>query len=352
MRRGWMDWVAQEVPRDTLAQRVRSVAEALEQRGLGALVLYSGFPRAAQVSALSHFVPFWSQALLVVTRSGRSLLTMATTGRTVQWIHTTSVVDEVLVGADIGAVAARWLQQQGLADQALGVAALDDLPHAVHAALAQGLGGHRLVEASAWYAGLAAGFGATPAVAARAHGLARTALDGVAGSGWRDAHAVVAALDAHCRSQGAEEVAVYLAPDLQRDARLRRLEGAVNLGASVALQLSLAYKGHWLRLASSFDHHQGRLTPRPRATALHGLLDQAQATGAQADAALAQLGLALESGRVEGVRGGVPLATLRTLQAGAGIGDWPAAASLTLVLREAEGSRLLITHSPAAATAA
>lgn len=356
MRRGWMDWDAREVPRELLLQRVRLVAAECDRRGLQALLVYSGFPRSAQVSALSHFVPFWSQALLAVTRTGRSLLTMATTGRTVQWIHTTSVVDEVLVGPEIGAVAARWLVQQGLQGSAVAVAGLDDLPHATHAGLRQELDEIRLLDAADWYSELGAGFAPTAAVADRAQAIAQAALDSLTQAPWENAHAVVAALDAHCRREGAEEVAVYLAPDLQRDARLRRLEGDAPMGSGVAVQLTLAYKGHWLRIGGSFVHDRGRFTSHTHAAAAQVLLAQAAASGATLDAALSglltQLGGALEGGHLEGVRGGLPLATLCEVGTGMPPTAWPPGSSLTLVLRQPAGSRVLISYPKAAATAA
>jgi len=257
MRRGWMDWVPEEVPRERLDQRVEQVARACQTQGVDALLLYGSFVRPARVSVLTHFVPFWSQAALVVARDGRTMLTMATTGRTVQWIRHCALVDEVRVGPDIGHTAGQWLHECGLG-QNLALADRDDWPQPALDGLKRTLPDASLHLANGWYDALDARFGPTVGVAARALELARGGLAQVEAPSEggdtheRGAHDIVAAIDGHCRAQGAEEVSVLVAPDLQRSARLQRLEGPAQLGSHFAVQLSVAYKGHWLRCASSF----------------------------------------------------------------------------------------------------
>lgn len=256
MRRGWMDWLPAEVPREGLKQRIEQVARACEAQGVDALLLYSSFVRPARVSVLTHFVPFWSQAALVVTHDGQTMLTMATTGRTVQWIRQCAVVDEVRVGPDIGHTAGQWLQERGLG-RSLALADRDDWPQLALDGLKRVVPEARLHLANGWYDTLDAGFGPTAWVAARARELARAALAQVerlspGDSSEQLAHDIVASLDGYGRARGAEEVSVLVAPDLLRSAQLQRLEGGVQLGLHFAVQISLAYKGHWLRCASSF----------------------------------------------------------------------------------------------------
>ncbi len=50
------------------------------------------------------------------------------------------------------------------------------------------------------------------------------------------------------RELGAEEIYIAAAPDLERDARFRRIEGEVELGKTFALRATVAYKGTWIRL--------------------------------------------------------------------------------------------------------
>lgn len=355
MRRGWLDWVAEEMPREVIESRMREVGAACRRHGVFALVLYTGFTRPAQVSALSHFVPFWSQAVLVVTDSGRSLLAMATTGRTVQQIRKASVVDEVLVGPEAGAVAAKWLQENGASGQSVAVVGGDDLPHMVHAGLRGGLPDTKLVDAP-WYGELAARFTATAPVAARIREIAEAALKGLEGERWADAHAIVASIDRRCRSAGAEEVAVYLAPDLDASGRLHRIEGPVRLGARIAVQLTLAYKGCWVRVAASYRQDAGTLVELQESAAARAALAAAARQDGDLAAALegvrreAQCGV--ETGWLEGVRGGLPLATLHEVQPEMPALAWPAGSSLTLGLRRKDGTRLIVTHPKAALAAA
>lgn len=339
MRRGWMDWVPSEVPEALLRERVGQVATACQEHGLDALVLYASFVRPAQISALAHFVPFWSQALLVITATGGTLLTMATTGRTVLWIRKTSCVDEVIVGPDIGATAARWLA--GRATR-IGVAAMSDVPQAALDALCRDLPGARLEDAQSWYAALEAGFHPPPLLARRALAIAQDGLRQVDMLATTDAHAIVAAVEGHCRQAGAEDVLVWMAPDLDRSAALQRLEGEVTLGERFAVQASLAYKGCWLRLATSYLRTANGCVEDPTCgRARAALRDQPIAADAAAAAARAA-GATLEDWRVEARRAGLPLADIAGPQHGGGLA-LPRCATLSLQLRAASGSVRLAT---------
>ncbi|HYF19059.1 MAG TPA: hypothetical protein VEA40_14410 [Ramlibacter sp.] len=310
MRRGWMDWVPQEVPEAFLKERVGRVAAACAQQDVQALVLFSSFTRPAQVSALTHFVPFWRQALLVVTRDARTLLTMATTGRTVQWMRSSSCVDEVLVGPDIGRTAGTWLAQRGQAER-VGVANLDDVPRPALDSLRAALPQAQVLDATGWYAPLEAGFGPAPAVARRCLEIARGALEQVTEQAHRSPHDIVAAVEGHARSEGAEEAMVWLAPDLATGAEAYRLEGPAQLGDSFAVQLTLAYKGCWVRVAGSFARSGDRIQELPASARARQALRQAAAGTLAADL-LRTVSQAAEaevvSWSAEAPRGGLPLA--------------------------------------------
>ena len=313
MRRGWMDWVPQEVPEELLARRVAKVAQACQAQGLDAVLLFSNFVRPARVSALTHFVPFWSQAALAVTREGDTMLTMATTGRTVQLIRKCSVVDEVLVGPDIGQVAGQWLRGRHVGAR-IGIVDGDDWPQAALDGLKRAWPELELVDASPWYEPLDAGFGPAPAVARQALELARGGLARVGLVRAQEAHEIVAAVEGHCRSLGAEEVCVYMAPDLRQTSRAQRLEGPTQWGDLFAVQLSLAYKGHWLRCAASYSRAGGVIAELPESLALRQRLQQAVKSPALTSRQLlAQIGLEQRPGElldwsVESRCGNLPLA--------------------------------------------
>jgi hypothetical protein len=71
-------------------------------------------------------------------------------------------------------------------------------------------------------------------------------------AGGRRAGEVLAAIERPARAAGAEEAMVHLCPDLGARPALRRIEGEAALGIRFAAQLSVAYKGVWVRLARSF----------------------------------------------------------------------------------------------------
>lgn len=320
MRRGWMDWLPEEVPRELLDDRVRSVARACRSRDVDALLLYASFVRPARVSALTHFVPFWSQAALVVTHDGATMLTMATTGRTVQWIRQCAVADEVRVGPDIGHTAGQWLHERRLGRR-LALVDAGDWPQPALDGLARALPDATLQPANGWYDALDAGFGCTPAVAARALELARGGLAQVAAAGRGsarepDAHEIVGAVEAHCRARGAEEVSVLVAPDLRQSPGLRRLEGPTTLGAHFAVQLSVAYKGHWLRCAGSFRQDGGSVVESPACAEWRRRLQQAaSAPGLEAGRLARRLagdgaGAVLADWCLESRSAGLPLACI------------------------------------------
>jgi len=337
-----MDWVPQEVPEDLLRGRVAKVAAACKANGADALLLYSSFTRPAQVCALTQFVPFWSQAFLVVTAEGSTMLTMATTGRTVNWIRSSSCVDEVLVGPDIGTTASEWLAGQAQAGT-VAIAGMSDLPHAALASLRRMLPHAELREANDWYAPLEAGFIPAPAVAARTQQIARAGLSLVTTLPFRSANDIVAAIDGYCRANGAEEIAVVLAPDLAHDSLLRRLEGETTLGERFAVQVSLAYKGCWLRVASSYLRDAETATELPeclmaRAELQRGRLG-ASSQNLAACAAKAAKAL-LDDWSLEARSAGLPLATI----AAAGYQESavvPTCATLSMQLRAGNSSFLL-----------
>lgn len=310
MRRGWMEWCADETPEDQLRARAATIAHKCAELGLDAVLLYSNFTRPAQVSAVTHFVPFWSQALLVITRDGATLLTMATTGRTVQWIRSAGLADDVVVGPEIGASAATWLKARAC-DKRIAVAALDDLPRSAWDGLCRVLP-DAVIESAPWYAALESSFTPAARVAQRAREIATQALDLVRTQRFTDANALVGALDGACRAMGAEEVSVHVAPDLLHESAPFRLEGDNEPGCRFAVRITLAYKGHWIRLASSFEQADGAAKEDAAAAAilaLAGRIDPRTLTAHELVAAIeGDAGVQVVDWTLESARSGLPLA--------------------------------------------
>src|SRR5215831_10010280 len=102
MRRGLISRSQAELPDAALAARVARVRAAMDAAGLDALIVYTNNTRPAGVSWLTGFVPYWSEALLVLGRDRAPVLVAALTYRVKSWIERTSRVAEVIHTPRIG----------------------------------------------------------------------------------------------------------------------------------------------------------------------------------------------------------------------------------------------------------
>ncbi len=265
MRRGLISRSQAELPDAVLEARIARVHAAMGDAGLDALLVYTNNTRPAGVSWLTGFVPYWSEALLVLPRDREPVLVVALTYRVKSWIERTSHVAEVIHSPHIGLEAARLIAAQK-ADAAVGIVDRDGLAAGIVDEMRAGGPRLSLRDASGLFAALRGEADpAEIALAAKAATIARHAL-GKASA--RDAGLgdIVAAVEGAARGQGAEEVYIAAAADLARDRRLVRVEGEIALGESFALRLTVAYKGSWIRLARTF-RRDGAATPDAAAAA-------------------------------------------------------------------------------------
>ena len=252
MRRGLLAWSRDEVPPAVLDARVARCRAAMATEGVDALVLYTSFPRPASVSFLTHFVPYWNQGVLVVLPDGVPTLFVGLSKRVGGWIEETAHIAEAVCTPRLGATIAGFLKDRLAAPKTIGVAELARLPGGIAAPLARGVAPARLTDATALFAAARhPADEAELALAAHAEAMAEDAFAGIART---DSSApLVSALDGALRLRGAEEVLIAIAPDLDRDARLIRPEADIAFGERAAVRLSLAYKGHWIRVAHTLD---------------------------------------------------------------------------------------------------
>ncbi len=102
MRRGLISHSRAELPDAILDARIARVREAMGAAGLEKLLVYTNNTRPAGVSWLTGFVPYWSEALLVVSRDRGPVLVAALSHRVKRWIERTSRVAEVMHSPRIG----------------------------------------------------------------------------------------------------------------------------------------------------------------------------------------------------------------------------------------------------------
>ena len=254
MRRGLISRSKAELPDAVLDARIERVRAAMREAHLDAMLVYTNNTRAAGVSWLTGFVPYWSDALLVVPRDRPPVLVVALTYRVKSWIERVSRVAEVVHTPRIGLEAARMIAAWK-ADAAVGVADLDGLSTGIVEDLRAGGARLTLRDATALFARLRAE--ADPAEIALAMKAAAIAQRALAQASGRSLAEIIAVVEAQARALGAEEVYVAAAPDLKRDRRLKRIEGDASLGKSFALRATVAYKGSWVRVVRTLGSATG-----------------------------------------------------------------------------------------------
>jgi len=246
MRRGLLAWSEAEVPRATLDARVARCQAALPVHGLEALLLYTNFPRPAAVSFLTHFVPYWSQGALLVLPNAAPVLFVSLSKRVGGWIEETSHIAQVICTPRLGDTIGDYLIERVGAPTALGVLELARLPAGIAVPLSAAFGDDALIDAGDLFRAIRyPADDAEIAVSAHAGEITRHGFDAIGTPG--SSAKLIAAIDGTARSMGAEEVLVLIAPDLDADTRLVRFECDQVLGNRCAVQVSVAYKGHWIR---------------------------------------------------------------------------------------------------------
>jgi hypothetical protein len=295
MRRGLISRSVVELPDAALEARLLRVRAAMRTEKLDALLIYTNNTRTAGVSWLTGFVPYWSEAVLVVPADGVPYLVAALSFRVKSWIERVSRIGDILHHPRIGLRAGQQIAA-ARQDAAVGIVDFDGLPAGIAADLREAGPDLRLSDASTLFATLRGT--ADPAEIALASKAASIAQAALAQAGGSSLNAMIAAVERQARGHGAEEIYVAAAPDLDRDARFMRIEGERALGDRFALRATVAYKGAWVRLV--------------RACCEPGVAEQAAARLAQAVALLpSERGFAgLQSFTVEGCRMAQPLEAL------------------------------------------
>lgn len=299
MRRGLISWSKEELPEAVLDGRVAALQAAMAGAGLDAVVAYTTPARAAAVSWLAGFVPYWNQGLLVVPRDGRPILVSALSNRVNGWMRRNAHVADVKNSPQIGSEAGKFL----LAHAGKGTVGVVDLPHLPVAVIDDiAAEGHAVVDATAVFRAVrVVSDAADIALHERAAAIAASAL-AACDPRERDALRLLSRIDGEARRLGAEEVYPAVAADLAKSPRLVRLEKPAELGAMSVIRISVAYKGAWVRLTRTLA----------RDDAIRARVESAEMSFADiaaqlpATAALA----ACPSWHVEGTRTALPLEPL------------------------------------------
>jgi hypothetical protein len=251
MRRGLMAWDSDEIPVRVLKERAERLQAAMAAAGQDALILYTNFIRSAAVSHLVGFSPYWADGILLVPRQGEPVFATTLSKRVGSWIQTVKPVGDLVNTPAPGKVLGERLAKLGV--RRVAILELDAFPGGLYTELAATLPGVEFIDGSETFAASRAPADAVERhLLERAEAIARDALT-AARAEVADVGTVVGAVEVKARLQGAEEVYVAIAPNLDSDRRFLRLSGARPLGRRFAIRATVAYKGSWIRRTRAYS---------------------------------------------------------------------------------------------------
>lgn len=252
MRRGLIKWEAEELPVAVLRDRAQRLQQAMTAAGLHAVILYTNFIRCAAVSWLTGFSPYWGDGIVVVMRERDPLLCTMLSKRMEGWIQSVMPGASVATSATPGKVAGQKLNEAGA--RRIGILELDDFPAGLYADLTAALPGAEFSDATAIFASARTpADGAERQLLSRADQIAADSLSQLASQIPSIAGEAGAVVERNARLQGAEEIYVAVAPDLDRSRSFVRISGGYALGRRFAIRATVAYKGNWVRRIRTFS---------------------------------------------------------------------------------------------------
>lgn len=254
MRHGLIKWDPALLSEGQVRQRQGAVRAALRAAGLDALLVYTNHVRSGAVTWMTGFTPYWSDGLVLVPADGPALFATALSKRVSGWIVANNPTCQVLNSPRPGELVGARLAELGSAR--LGVVELDRLPSGLIDEMSTAWRGE-LSDASALFAGLrATPDAAETALVARTDAMARAAFAALPQVRHTSGD-VSEAAELSVRLAGAEEVYVAIAPDLATGGLLASRKGDVALGEYLALRLSLAFHGVWVRRTETLARSGG-----------------------------------------------------------------------------------------------
>src|SRR5918994_3506081 len=127
MRRGLMGWNKDELPVTALEARLARLRAGMDAAGMDAFIVYTNNVRPAAVTWITGFTPYWSDALLLVGKSGAPAFATALSKRVSEWIKTTDPVSDIVNTPKPGTLIGERLGKDA-AIKRVGVLEFDTLP--------------------------------------------------------------------------------------------------------------------------------------------------------------------------------------------------------------------------------
>ena len=313
MRRGLMGWNAEELPVAALESRLGTLRAAMAKAGMDAFIIYTNNTRPAAIAWLTGFTPYWSDALMLVGKTGAPVFATALSKRVSEWIRTTDPLSEIVNTPKPGALMGERLAKDA-AVKRVGVLEYDTLPAGLADDMATAATRVEWTDGTALFTGLRREIDdAERGLLAKADALAAAALKEAEHGKAQDAGTLAGLIEQSARLAGAEETYIAVAPDLAADHRLNRTSQPTPLKGRFAVRASIAYKGCWVRRTRTFAKDTAN------ADAWFGDVVrsfEAKPIAAQLDAKVKQLpGATLTSWSAESCIGSYPLSVVASSRA-------------------------------------
>jgi hypothetical protein len=203
------------------------------------------------VNHVTGFTPYWSDALMLIGKTGAPVFATALSKRVSEWIRTTDPLSEIVNTPKPGTLMGERLK--AAAAKRIGVLEFDTLPAGLADDMAEALPGAEWVDGTSMFASLRHETDEPERrLLAKADAIAVAALKEAESGKAKDAGTLAGLIEQSARLAGAEEAYIAVAPDLAADRRLNRTSQPTPLAERFAVRASIAYKGSWVRRIRTF----------------------------------------------------------------------------------------------------
>src|SRR4029078_12539416 len=251
MRRGLMGWNAESLPVAALEARLGSLRAAMAKAGMDAFVIYTNNTRPSAVNYVTGFTPYWSDALMLIGKSGTPVFANAPSKRVSEWIRTTDPLSEIVNTPKPGALMGERLAKDAV--KRVGVLEYDAVPAGLADDMPTAAPTVEWTDGTALFAGLRREIDdGERGLLTKADALAVAALQEAESGKAKNAGTLAGLIEQSARLAGAEETYIAVAPDLVADRRLNRTSQPTPLAERFAVRASIAYKGCWVRRIRTF----------------------------------------------------------------------------------------------------
>jgi hypothetical protein len=247
MRRGLMGWNAEELPVAALETRLAKLRAAMAKAGMDAFIIYTNNTRPSAVNYVTGFTPYWSDALMLVGKTGAPVFATALSKRVSEWIRTTDPVSEIVNTPRPGTLMGERLAKDASV-QRVGVLEYDTLPAGLADDMAKAAPSVEWTDGTLLFTALRReADDAERGLLRRADAIAAAALREAEAGKAKDAGTLAGLIEQNARLAGAEEAYIAVAPHLVAERRLNRTSQPTPLADRFAVRASVAYKGCWVR---------------------------------------------------------------------------------------------------------